>query len=387
MVDPLEWIDQSLDQLSESGLQRGLSSRNSSQRPSGIELNERPFVNFGSNDYLGFASGDLLNAVRVSLDRYGWGSGASPLLGGRSEEHAALESETAQFEGTESALLFPTGFAANVGCIAALVSRGDVVFSDAHNHASIIDGCRLSGARVVVYPHNDMSELQRQLSEADRNSRRLIVTDSLFSMHGDKALLAKLAEIASRAGAMLMVDEAHATGVFGKRGRGLCEAAGVEDSSIIRVGTYSKALGSHGGFVAGQARLVRWLVNRARPYFFSTAAPSAVAAASRCALKLVDSKPNRREVLLENASQLRDRLRSLGWQIGECESQIIPVIVGGDEAAMRVSERLGKRGVFAPGIRPPTVPRGQALIRISLSYDHSQDQIDQLIVALGRPRE
>ncbi len=385
MADPLDWIDQALDQLSKSGLMRSLSTRSTPQSPSRFELNQRPLLNFGSNDYLGFASENLLEAVRASIDRYGWGSGASPLLGGRSEDHAALESETARFEGTESALVFPSGFAANVGCIASLVSKGDVVFSDAHNHASIIDGCRLSRARVVVYAHNDMSELKRHLREAGSGTRRLIVTDSLFSMHGDVAPLADLADIASRYQAMLMVDEAHATGVFGQRGRGLCERAGIAEGGLIRVGTYSKALGSHGGFVAGQARLIRWLVNRARPYFFSTAAPSAVAAASRAALQLVDRQPHRRQTLLENAERLRESLRERGWNIGNSTSQIIPVIVGDDQAAMRVSERLSKGGVFVPGIRPPTVPIGQALVRVSLSYGHSDEQIDRLLQTLGGP--
>src|SRR3954471_2204806 len=274
MPDTLDWLDNALTDLDRRGLRRTLAERQSPQRGDRIVIDGQSLVNFGSNDYLGLADDErIAAAVKAAVEEEGWGAGASPLITGRSELHARLERELAEFEGTEAALLFPSGYAANVGAITSLVGKGDVVISDELNHASIIDGCRLSGATICIFAHCDMRQVQDLLLSA-RTRRKLIVTESLFSMTGDFAPLPKLAELAARHEAMLLVDEAHASGLFGARGRGLCEHWGVEDGVHVRVGTLSKALGSIGGFVAGQQRLIDWLLNRARPYIFSTAAPA-----------------------------------------------------------------------------------------------------------------
>ncbi len=379
---PLTWIDNALAELDKAHLRRRLATRCGRQSGRRIDLEGRSYVNFSSNDYLGLASDPrLAEAAKEALAEAGWGSGASPLVTGREALHAKLETELAKFEGTEAALLFPTGFAANMGTITALVGRDDVVFSDAKNHASIIDGCRLSGAEVVIYPHRDTSRLSEQLSQAC-GRRRLIVSDSLFSMDGDLAPLAQLAELAEQHDAMLMVDEAHATGVFGNRGRGVAEHQNAEDGVHIRVGTLSKALGSIGGFVAGSLSLIDWLANRARAYVFSTAAPAATCAPGITALQIVIDEPHRRRDLLARAQRLREQLAMDGWQTGTSESQIIPVMLGDPESTMRMSAALREAGFLVPGIRPPSVPAGESLLRISLSSAHQEDDIAQLVAAL-----
>jgi 8-amino-7-oxononanoate synthase len=343
----------------------------------------RQLVNFGSNDYLGLAAESLSGAVTRAIEEVGWGSGASPLVTGRGSWHAALETALADFEATEAALLFSSGYAANLGTITALVGKDDVIFSDAKNHASIIDGCRLSGARIVVYPHRDVDSLHKALHGAMGFRRRLIVTDTLFSMDGDLAPLAELADLAERFGAVLMVDEAHATGVFGRAGRGVCEYLGVESGMHVRVGTLSKALGSIGGFVAGSAALIDWLVNRARPYIYSTAPPEAVAAAALRALEIVRQEPHRRTILLERAEKLRCQLQEQGWSTGGSASQIVPLLVSDPAQTVRLAEKLRCQGFLVPAIRPPTVPEGESLLRLSLNYSHTGEALSHLADALA----
>ncbi len=380
-TDPLCWIDDELAALDAAGLRRRRLVRTGPQGAPTIRWGGRELVNFGSNDYLGLAA-CCHHAVLQTIEQTGWGSGASPLVTGRGAAHEALEQALARFEGTAAALLFASGYAANLGTIAALVGKGDAVYCDAKNHASIIDGCRLSGARLEVYPHGDVDFLRRRLARRDDFRRRLIVTDSLFSMDGDFAPLGDLAEAAEQFGAMLMVDEAHATGVFGATGRGVCEELGVESGVHVRVGTLSKALGSLGGFVAGSAPLIDWLVNRARSYIFSTAPPEAVAAAGLEALETVIREPGRRTVLRQRAATLRAGLAGLGWNIGRSASQIVPVIVGDPVPTMNLARALQDRGFFVPGIRPPAVPQGECLLRISLSCLHGDADIRRLLEAL-----
>ncbi|MCH7729005.1 MAG: 8-amino-7-oxononanoate synthase [Planctomycetes bacterium] len=386
--DPLTWLEDELAELEAAKLRRILVTRGSPQSAGGIELADRKLVNFSSNDYLGFAADKrLADAVRSAVLTCGWGSGASPLVTGRANLHVKLEHELANFEGTEAALLFASGYAANVGTVASLVGRGDLILSDAKNHASIIDGCRLSGARIQVYPHGDTKYLVKMLEQARAFRRRLIVTDSLFSMDGDLAPLPILADLADEFDAMLMVDEAHATGVFGETGRGVAEHFSVEDRIDVRVGTLSKGLGSMGGFVAGRQELIDWLANRARPYVFSTATPEAVCAAGLAALQIVGDEPERRQQLLHRAGVLRDTLRQDGWNIGLSASQIIPIIVGDPERTMQMGEALRQQGLLVPGIRPPTVPDGESLLRISLSYSHTDEMIDRLVDQLRELRD
>jgi 8-amino-7-oxononanoate synthase len=381
---PLNWLDRELADLDRQGLRRRLQTREGPQAAR-VVLDGRELVNFGSNDYLGLAADPRLAAAAAeAAQREGWGSGASPLVTGHAAAHQQLQQRLAQFEGTEAALLFTSGFAANAGTIAAVVGPGDAVYSDRKNHASLWDGCRLSRADVRVYPHGDWRQLETLLADSQKYRRRLIVTDSLFSMDGDLAPLAELADLAERYATMLMVDEAHATGVFGQRGRGVAEQLGVEDRVPIRVGTLSKALGSVGGFVAGSRILIEWLVNRARPYIFSTALPAAIVAAAIAALDIVRDEPQRRTALLARAEELRNTLRGAGWNVGTSAGQIIPLIVGEPARATRLSHILRERGLFVPAIRPPTVPEGEACLRISLTAGHSEEMIASLVAGLGR---
>jgi 8-amino-7-oxononanoate synthase len=384
MPDPLSWINQELVLLEESTLRRKLSLRAGPQMGHQIELDGRQLVNFGSNDYLGLAADPrLLQAALNAMQHSGWGAGASPLVTGRGQWHAELEQALATFEGTEAALLFPSGYAANVGTIAALVEKGDAVYSDAKNHASIIDGCRLSGATIHVYPHNDVDQLVDQLVAAGASfRRRLIVSDSLFSMDGDIGPVADLARVAGEHDAMLLVDEAHATGVFGERGRGIGELLSAEQGIHVRIGTLSKALGSQGGFVAGSRKLIEYLVNRARPFIFSTAAVEATAAAALEALRIVQEEPIRRQTLLKRADRLRERLWRDGWWLGSTQSHIVPIVVGEPTEALRMAAGLRQQGFFVPAIRPPSVPEGEALLRISVTYQHDETVLEQLANAL-----
>ena len=385
----LNWIEQQLQHLESNDLLRRLATRESPPVAGLVQIDGQQFINFGSNDYLGIAaSEEMVNAVNHYVSQLGWGAGASPLVNGRGTLHRRLEQELADFEETEAALLFPTGYAANVGTICSLVGKSDIVFSDELNHASIIDGCRLSGAQIVVYRHNDMEHLESLLTESKSSAgRRLIVTDGLFSMDGDLAPVPKLVELAQQFDAMLMVDEAHATGVFGDQGRGVCEHFGIEQQVDVCVGTLSKALGSLGGFIVGPQSLIDWVCNRARTYVFSTAQPEAIAGASLAALKIVREQPQRRERLLLNAETLRAKLADAGFEIGSTKSQvipsqIIPILLGESTKAIQWSDGLRQRGMYVPAIRPPSVPDGNSRLRISLSSEHTDAHIDELFKVL-----
>ena len=380
--DPLNWLDDALDRLQAEHLRREPTIRGGRQSRQ-IVIDGRRLLNFGSNDYLGLAAdARLTDATRDALASFGWGSGASPLITGRSALHAELERNLAALEGTEAALLFPSGFAANFGTLSSLAGREDVIFSDAKNHASLIDGCRASRAQIEVYPHQDLDGLQRGLRQARSARRRLIVTDTLFSMDGELARLPELVDLAETHHAILVVDEAHATGVFGTRGRGVCEELGVESSVPVRIGTLSKALGSIGGFVAGSRRLIDWLFQRARPHVFSTALPAAACAASLAAIRAVRDQPQRRIQLLQRAEQLRDALRQQGWNLGNSSSQILPLYVGDAPRVVQQAKQLRQAGLFVPAIRPPTVPVGESLLRISLTCQHTAADQDQLVAQL-----
>jgi 8-amino-7-oxononanoate synthase len=380
--DPLQWLEDELASLSEEHLRRELQLWSRDRDSGFIYSGDVSLINFASNDYLGLARKLNDPTMQKTLEEFGWGSGASPLVTGRSPVHAALENDLAAFKATASALTFPTGYAANVGTITALVDKQDVILSDARNHASIVDGCRLSGATVLVYRHNDVDHLAELLGTATSHRRRLIVTDSLFSMDGDVAPLAKIAELSRAHDCMLMIDEAHATGVFGEHGRGLAELFNCEDAVAVTVGTFSKALGSIGGFVAGSKSLIDWLANSARSYMFSTALPAACASANRSAVQLIQTEPHRREQLLSNAQHLRERLQLVGLldeSQNEFCSQIVPVIVGTPEKAIALSATLKSAGLLVPAIRPPTVPVGGSMLRVSLSAMHTQTEMDQLL--------
>ncbi len=356
-----------------------------------IRWRGREFLNFSSNDYLNLAADPRLARAAVrAARRYGVGAGASPLISGLSPPLRRLERELAGWEETETALVFSSGFAANLGVIGALAGPDDAVLSDAYNHASLIDGCRLSKARVHVYRHADVHHLDELLRrEGPSARRRLIVTDSIFSMDGDEAPLREIMELAREHDALVVLDEAHATGVLGEKGRGLAELLLGEDvfsGRLIRIGTLSKALGSQGGFVCGSRPLIELLVNRCRPYIYSTALAPPCAAAARRAVALVQAEPNRRQHLLGLAGVLRARLQDLGFASTRSQCHIVPVIVGEATEAMELSARLADRGLLVPAIRPPSVPEGTSRLRISLMAGHTEEDVERLVLELKRSR-
>jgi 8-amino-7-oxononanoate synthase len=381
------WMEESLDDLKRRGLFRARRRVAFAPGPR-IKISGRTLINFASNDYLGLASDvRLAGAAARAAMRYGSGASASPLITGWTHPLRRLEKALACWEETESSLVFATGFAANLGIIGSLAGEGDAIFSDEFNHASIIDGSRLSRARVHVYRHadaNHLNDLLRKYGAAAR--RRLIASDSVFSMDGHIAPLAELLDLARRYDCLLLIDEAHATGVLGETGRGALESL-PKDERLITVGTLSKALGSQGGFACGSRSLTNWLVNRARPYLFSTALAPPAAAAARQAIAIVIKEPERRRHLLSLAQFLRDQMRAKGFGDGGSSCQIVPLIVGGAAQAVRLSRKLEERGFLVPAIRPPSVPAGTARLRISLTAAHSQDDVSRLIEALQDCRE
>jgi 8-amino-7-oxononanoate synthase len=382
-----DWLEDELADRRRRGLHRVRRHLQSAQGGR-ILLGGREVVNFGSNDYLGLAADPRLARVAsAAARRYGTGAGASPLVSGYSPPLRALERDLARWENTEAALVFSSGFAANLGVISALAGPPDAVFSDALNHASLIDGCRLSRAAVHVYRHGDLAHLEELLhTHGPRCRRRLIVSDSVFSMDGDLAPVAQLLALAQRTDAVLILDEAHATGVLGSHGRGIADDLPDDAAAerLIKIGTLSKALGSQGGFVCGSRRLISFLVNTSRPYIYSTALAPPAAAAARAAIRVVQGEPARRLHLQHLAAELRRRLSAAGHDIGACCSQIVPVIVGEARAAVRLSRQLLSEGLFVPPIRPPSVPEGTARLRISLTASHTSAEVDRLGATLLR---
>jgi glycine C-acetyltransferase len=351
-----------------------------------VLLDGREVLLLCSNNYLGLADHPALKAAAIrAVERYGVSSGASRLVSGTMELHEALEARLAAFKGTESALVFNSGYAANTGIIPALVGKGDVIFSDRLNHASIVDGALLSRARFIRYPHNDMVALGRLLAETGCAGRRLIVTDGVFSMDGDLAPLAELVVLKREYGALLMVDDAHGTGVLGPTGRGSAELCGVPGEVDIQMGTLGKGLGSCGAYVAGSRELIELFVNRARSFIFSTALPPAVLAASLAALDLVDSPvgDDLRRQLARNADQFSTSLRDAGFDTMGSETQIVPIFVGGAEPTMEFSRRLLAEGFFVQGIRPPTVPAGSCRLRCTLMATHGESDLERAVTAIG----
>ena len=363
-----------LEELREHGLHRRLRLIDGPQGPS-VTLDGRPVLLLCSNNYLGLADRtEVREAAAEAALRWGAGAGASRLISGNMEPHRALEERLAAFKGYEAALLFGSGYLANTGAVAALAGRGEVVFSDQLNHASIVDGCRLSRAETFVYRHADLEHLAWALYHV-RGRPALIVTDGVFSMDGDVAPLAELLELARRHGARLMVDEAHATGAIGPGGRGSVAAAGLSGEVDVVVGTLGKALGSYGAYVCTDAETVDFLVNTARPFIFSTAPPPPAAGAALAALDLLEAEPQLVDRLQANATTLRAALAAEGLGANASQSQIVPVEVGEAEAAMALCERALERRVFAQGIRPPTVPEDSSRLRLTAMATHRPEEL------------
>ena len=350
-----------------------------------VMLAGRETVLLCSNNYLGLANHPLVKEAAIrATERYGTGSGASRLVSGTMELHVLLEERIADFKGTEAALVFNSGYAANTGIIPAIVGRGDIVFSDRLNHASIVDGALLSRAKLVRYPHNDMDTLKGLLSEAKGSGRRLIVTDGVFSMDGDLAALKELVALKEEFGALLMVDDAHATGVMGATGRGSAELFDVMPDIDIHMGTLGKALGSFGAYAAASREIIDCLINRARSFIFSTSLPPSVLAASMAALGVVDSPEGTvlRRRLGHNTASFKGALRDAGFDTMGSATQIVPVFVGGTNKVMEFSRLLLDEGIFVQGIRPPTVPAGSCRLRCTLMATHEGGELEKTVSAL-----
>jgi len=379
----LPWLRQQLDEWDASLLRR--RRRVVTPLKEGWCLVDgRRVRNFAGNDYLHLAQHpDVIAAAQAAVVQAGVGSQGSALVCGRTSWHVELEQRLARFEGAEAAILFPTGMAANMGTITALAGARDVVFCDRLNHASLIDGCRLCGAKFRVYRHKDLNRLGDALQQAAHFQRRWIVTDSVFSMDGDLAPLPELCDLAERYQAHLIVDEAHATGVFGATGRGVCEHFGVARRVAVRVGTLSKALGALGGFVCGSAELIETLWNSARTQMFSTALPPAICAAATAALDVLEREPERRIQLQRSCELFRTELRQRGVEpLPGSTGPIVPVVTGSPATTLQVAAKLEERGYLVGAIRPPTVPAGTSRLRISLSLAHSTTEIAQFAAVL-----
>ena len=375
-------ISDRLEELRDRGLYRRLRLVSGPQGPR-VLLDGRSVLLLCSNNYLGLADHPRVrHAAAEAAMRWGAGAGASRLISGNMQPHRRLEERLAEFKGYEAALLFGSGYLANTGTIAALVGRGEVVFSDELNHASIIDGCRLSRAETFVYAHGDLEHLAWGLREAGGRGS-LIVTDGVFSMDGDVAPLEGLLGLARRHGCRLMVDEAHATGALGPGGRGSVAAAGLSGEVDLVVGTLGKALGSYGAYACASRETVDYLVNAARTFVFSTALPPPVLAAADAALELLAAGPHRVERLQDNAATLRAALAEEGLPVGESETQIVPVPLGDAERAMELCERALGRGVFAQGIRPPTVPEGSSRLRFTVMATHRRGELRRAAKLVG----
>jgi 8-amino-7-oxononanoate synthase len=377
-----------LDGWRQQGLFRSLRHLESAQGAR-IMIGGREYLNFSSNDYLGLANDPVLKqAGKLAIEEYGMGAGASRLVCGNMEPYRQLEEKLARWKGKEAAVVFGSGYAANVGTITALVGKGDVVILDKLDHASIIDGARQSGATIRVYPHKNTKKLEELLAGAaarrDSNGHRvLIVTETVFSMDGDIAPLKEIVALKEKYGAWLMIDEAHAAGLYGANRRGLAEPLGVEDKIEVTLGTLSKALGGAGGYVTGSQTLIDFLRNRARSLIYSTALPPSVVAAAGAAVDFVSSEAGheRRERLWRNVSELKHGLSGLGIA-NESRSAIVPVMVGDETAAVELAGRLFEAGIFVPAIRYPTVAKGKARLRVTMTAAHERRDIDRLLEVL-----
>lgn len=390
-----ELFHEQLQALRAQALHRKLREIGSAQGPE-IQIVGQQLVNFSSNDYLGLANDPRLReAAKAAIDEFGVGAGASRLISGTQSPHVRLELALATWKGTQASLCFSSGYAAAIGAIPALVGKQDVVLLDKLSHASLIDGARLSGAILRVFPHNHLGKLESHLNWAKREhpgKRILIVTESVFSMDGDRAPLAQLIDLKKRFGALLFLDEAHAVGVIGSNGRGLASELGVAHHVDVQMGTLSKALGVSGGYICGSRSLIEWLVNRARSFIFSTAPPPAVAAAALAAVDFLASNEgeDRRKILWERIGNLRASLPRRPWDAlpsaipSSTGSAIHPWIVGEEQGALDLARTLQSEGFLVPAIRYPTVAKGAARLRITVTAAHTESQISALSAALER---
>ncbi len=382
------FLAEELERRAEAGLLRSL--RSFERQGAWVVTDDgRRLLSFASNDYLGLASHPAIAEAAARAARRGAGATASRLIVGTDPAYEALEAKLAEFQGAEAALVFGSGYLANFGTIAGLLGPEDAVISDRLNHASIVDGCRLSRAAIYIYEHRDVEELEAMLRRAGREGarRKLIVTESVFSMDGDVAPLAEIVELKERYGAALLVDEAHADGVFGPGGAGYAHELGLADRIDLHLGTFGKALGAYGAYVAGRSLWVRYLVNASRSFIFTTGLPPAVISAVDAALDVVRDANELRRSLHARADRFRADLAALGLDTGGSTTQIVPVLVGESEAALALSSELEEAGVLAVAIRPPTVPPGSARLRFSLTAQHEDADLDRALAAIETAAE
>ena len=384
MTDKLEWIRQELDGLKQQGLYNTIRTIDSPQG-AWLTVDGKRVLNFCSNNYLGLANDPRMReAAQRAIDRFGVGPAAVRTIAGTLTLHCELENRLARFKGAEATISFQSGFNSNVATLPALVGKEDVIFSDELNHASIIDGARLSGARIVRYAHNDPGALEETIKNTTDYGRALIVTDGVFSMDGDIAPLPAIVEVAERHNLILMVDDAHGEGVLGRGGRGIVDHFGLHGRVDVEVGTLSKAFGVVGGYVAGRKEIVEWLHQRGRPFLFSSATTPADTAACLAAVDILESSTELNDRLWENTRYFKGEMKRLGFDTGRSETPITPVMLGEATLAQKFSRTLFDNGVFAMAIGYPTVPKGKARIRVMISAAHSHDDLDQGLAAFAK---
>ena len=385
-MDRDSWIQAELDCLHRMGHRRFL--RTVMTAPTGrVVLDGREVITLGSNNYLGLSiHPKVIEAAVEAVQEYGTGASGSRLLTGNCQLYVNLEAKIAELKRTEAALVFSSGYLANIGAIPVLAGDGDLILSDALNHASIIDGCRLSTAITQIYRHRDIDHLESLLTQSATFGRKLIVTDGVFSMDGNIARLPEICDLAERYNAMVIVDEAHSIGVLGESGGGTVEHFGLENRDVIQMGTMSKAIGGLGGYVAGSRMLIDLLINRARSFIFSTGLPPATLAAASAAIDVMRSTPELRYRLFSNTRRLTTALSEAGFQCLSTETQILPLILGSAEVTSQFAEMLLDYGVYAPAIRPPTVPEGTGRLRISVMATHTPEDMEAAIDAFTAVR-
>jgi glycine C-acetyltransferase len=374
-ADPLQYLSSELVSLREQGVYRNLRVLDGEQRAH-TSVDHRSVVNLSSNNYLGLTTHPRLRAAAAeALRALGVGTGSVRPIAGTMEIHMELERRLAVFKRTEAAVVFQSGFTANAGTVSSVLTRDDAIISDELNHASIIDGARLSRATIKVFPHRDVDAARRVVAELPRQQRKLLISDGVFSMDGDLGALPGLCDLADEFGCIMMVDDAHASGVFGTNGRGTIDHFGLHGRVDIQVGTLSKAIGALGGYVAGSRALIEFLFHRARPFLFSTSHPPSVAATCIAALDVLETEPQWMQQLWDNTHFFKAGLQTLGFDTGISESPITPVVVGDAALAMTLSDRLFDEGVFAQGIGFPTVPRGKARVRTIVTATHTREEL------------
>ena len=375
-------FDDELNQLDKTHLRRRLKISDSPAETV-ITLGDKPVIQFASNDYLGLANHSKLKEAAIeAIHRYGVGSGASRLISGTQKPHQQLETALSQFKNTEAALTFGTGYSTNIGIIPTLAGPQDVILADRLCHASLIDGCRLSQATLRVFHHNDPEHLKQLLEKRSDKGKTLIVTEGVFSMDGDLAPLPELVSLAKEFQAALLVDDAHGTGVLGPNGRGSVEHFGIGPADLIQMGTLSKAFGTIGGYVAGPRSFIDWLINTSRSFIYTTAPPPSMAAAAQAAINIVQTEPERRKRLWRNREQLYLGLKTIGFQLTDTQSPILPIILHDPQLAVKMSTKLLEQGIYVPVIRPPTVPKNTSRLRMTITSEHTAEQIHKALEAL-----